>query len=282
MMGKIPARRFGKTDVTMPILALGGAKALEYKRNQAEATRIIDAALEAGVRYIDTAAGYNDSEEVIGEALHGRRQQVFLGTKSDRRDYDGAWRELERSLKRLRTDYLDLWIVHHVSTAEDVRRLTAPNGGLRAFWQAKEQGLVKHIGISGHHDPAILQQMLNQYPFDMVLMPLNPTEWHHPRSFSKQLLPVAAQMGIGIAVMKVPALGKLMQPGRLTPVEAFRYALSHPIHTAVIAPDNLKQWREWLEAAQQFTPLSEAEIAALHAKVAPYWDDSTRTYHSWL
>ncbi|MEJ5250786.1 MAG: aldo/keto reductase [Chthonomonadetes bacterium] len=281
-MSKIPTRPFGKTGVAMPILALGGAKALEYKRNQTEATRIIDEALQAGVRYIDTAATYGESEDVIGEALRGRRQEVFLGTKSDRRDYDGAWRDLERSLKRLRTDYLDQWIVHHVSTAEDVRRLTAPDGALKAFWQAKEQGIVKYVGISGHHDPAILQQMLERYPFDMVLMPLNPAEWHHPRSFSKGLLPIAAKMGIGIAVMKVPALGKLMQPGRLTPVEVFRYALSHPIHTAVIAPDNLKQWRDWLNAAQQFTPLSEAEISAMHTRVAPYWDDSTRTYHSWL
>ncbi|MER3473348.1 MAG: hypothetical protein C4335_04805 [Armatimonadota bacterium] len=281
-MGQIPARPFGKTGIAVPILALGGAKALEHKHHQAQATRIIDAALEAGVRYIDTAASYNESEEVIGEALHGRRQAVFLGTKSDRRDYNSAWQELERSLKRLRTDYLDLWIVHHVSTAEDIRRLTAPSGGLKAFWQAKEQGIVRYVGISGHHDPIILQQMLERYPFDMVLMPLNPAEWHHPRSFSKQLLPVAVQLGIGIAVMKVPALGKLMQPGRLTPAEAFRYALSHPIHTAVIAPDNLNQWREWLEAAQGFTPLSRDEISTMHDKVSPYWHDSTRTYHSWL
>jgi len=266
----------------MPVLALGGAKALESKRNQAGANRIIDEALNAGVRYIDSAANYNESEEVIGQALQGRRQQVYLSTKSDRRDHDGAWRELERSLKRLRTDYLDQWIVHHVSTAQDVQRLTAPDGALRAFWKAKEQGIVKRVGISGHHDPAILKQMLEAYPFDMVLMPLNPAEWHHPRSFSKQLLPIAVKLGIGIAVMKVPALGKLMQAGRLNPAEALRYALSHPIHTAVVGVDNLQQWREWLKAARNFTPMTETDISAMHARVTPYWDDSTRTYHAWL
>ncbi len=281
-MSGIPTRPFGKTGMNMPVLALGGAKALEHKHNQAEATRIIDEAISAGVRYIDSAANYNESEEVIGEALQGRRQQVFLSTKSDRRDYDGAWRDLESSLKRLRTNYLDQWIVHHVSTPQDVQRLTAPDGALKAFWKAKEQGIVKLVGISGHHDPAILKQMLEQYPFDMVLMPLNPAEWHHPRSFSRQVLPVAVKLGIGIAVMKVPALGKLMQAGRLNPSEALRYALSHPIHTAVVGVDNLQQWREWLRSAQSFSPMSEAEISAMHARVQPYWDDSTKTYHAWL
>lgn len=212
-MGKIPARPFGKTELTMPILALGGAKALEYKRNQAK-PRVLLTLLEAGVRYIDTAASYNDSEEVIGEALQGHRQSVFLGTKSDRRDYDGAWRELERGLQRLVQITLTLDCAPRKHRRGRTAS-TAPKGGLKAFWQAKEQGLVKHIDISGHHDPAILQQMLKQYPFDMVLMPLNPAEWHHPRSFSKQLLPIVAKMGIGIAVMKVPALGKQLYQQRL-------------------------------------------------------------------
>lgn len=281
-MSAIRRRRFGKTGYLMPILTLGGAKALEHKRNQVEATRIIQESIDSGVRYIDTAANYGDSEDVIGEALQGRRKEVYLGTKSDRRDYDGAWRDLERSLKRLRTNYLDQWIVHHVSTPEDIRALTAPNGALKAFWRAKEQGIVKYVGISGHRDPAILRQMLEQYPFDMVLMPLNPAEKHHPLSFTTGLLPLASKMGIGIAVMKVPALGKLLQPDRFTPAEVFRYALSHPIHTAVVAPDNLKQWRDWLQAAREFAPLKVAERQQLEARAAAFWRDATHTYHSWF
>lgn len=280
-MKEIPKRLFGKTKVRMPILSLGGAYALQEMSNRENALAIIREAVESGVYYMDTAANYRASEDIFGEALEGLRSKVYLSTKSDRRDYDGAMRDLERSLRRLRTDRLDQWIVHHVSYPQDVERLFAKDGALKAFERAKQEKTVRFIGVSGHNDPNIPRTMLERFPFDMVLFPLNPTEPHHPRAFTRDFLPFAQKLGVGLAVMKVVGLGRLIGEGKLTTEEAFRYALSYPVHTAVIVPGNLTQLRELVRAAREFQPLKPEQMRALEERAQPLTSQVAEVYHNW-
>ncbi|BCW96547.1 MAG: aldo/keto reductase [Fimbriimonadales bacterium] len=281
MTRELPKRAYGKTGVRMPILALGGAGVLQDASRKQEAIAIIREAVEQGVYYLDTAQQYRDSETIFGEAIEGVRAKVFLSTKSAQRDYDGALRDLQNSLKRLRTDRLEQWIVHHVSYPHEIDRLFAPNGAIKAFQQAKEQKIVQYVGISGHNDPQVLKTAMERFPFDMVLFPLNPTEPHHPRTFAKEFLEYARRKGVGLAVMKVMGVGRLVGEGRFTVSELFRYALSHPIHTTVILPNSLRELRELIAAARAFTPLSPDELRALEARAKPLADQVAGMYHQW-
>jgi len=281
MTRELPKRTYGKTGVRMPILALGGAGVLQDASRKTEAVAIIREAVEQGVYYLDTALQYRDSERIFGEAIDGIRSKVFISTKSARRDYDGAWRDLENSLKRLRTDRLEQWIVHHVSYPHEIDRLFASDGAIKAFQRAKEQKIVQYVGISGHNDPQVIRTALERFPFDMALIPLNPTEPHHPRTFAKEFLEYAQRKGVGLAVMKVMGVGRLVGEGKFTVSELFRYALSHPIHTAVILPNSLRELRELLAAARAFTPMTPDELRALEARAKPLTDQVAGMYHQW-
>ncbi|MCS6831214.1 MAG: aldo/keto reductase [Armatimonadota bacterium] len=283
MKNTIPTRAYGKTGIQMPILSLGGAGVLQDLNRRQQAVAIIREAVESGIYYLDTAVQYanGNSETIFGEAIQGIREKVFLSTKSANRSYDGAWRDLHESLKRLRTDRLDQWIVHHVSYPYEIDRLFAPNGAMKAFQKAKEQKLVRYIGVSGHNDPRVLRTMLERFPFDMVLFPLNPAEPYHPRTFAREFMELAAQKGIGLAVMKVMGVGRLVGEGRFTVNELFRYALSHPIHTAVILPDSLRELRELVQAAREFRPLSREARRTLEERAKPFAMQVTGMYHQW-
>lgn len=283
MKNTIPQRVYGKTGIQMPILSLGGAGVLQDPNRRQQAVAIIREAVESGIYYLDTAVQYanGNSESIFGEAIQGIRDRVFLSTKSAHRDYDGAWRDLQESLRRLRTDWLDQWIVHHVSYPHDVERLFAPNGALKAFQQAKEQKIVRYVGVSGHNDPKVLKTMLERFPFDMVLFPLNPAEPHHPRTFARDFLDFVVQKGIGLAVMKVMGVGRLVGEGRFTVQELFRYTLSHPVHTAVILPNSLRELRELVQAAREFRPLSREARRALEERAKPFAMQVASVYHEW-
>ncbi|GIV06541.1 MAG: oxidoreductase [Fimbriimonadales bacterium] len=281
MNRELPKRVYGKTGVRMPILALGGAGVLQELGRKREAIAIIREAVESGVFYLDTAQQYRDSEIIFGEAIEGIREKVFLSTKSAARDYDGAWRDLQNSLKRLRTDKLEQWVVHHVSYPHEIDRLFASNGAIKAFQQAEEQKIVQYIGISGHNDPEVLKNAMERFPFDMVLFPLNPTEPHHPRAFTKEFLEYARRKGVGLAVMKVMGFGRLVGEGKFTVSELFRYALSYPVHTAVILPNSLSELRELVQAAREFTPMSHEELRALEERAKPLTPQVAGMYHQW-
>lgn len=281
MNRELPKRIYGKTGMRMPILSLGGAGVLQELSRKREAIEIIREAVESGVYYLDTAQQYRDSELIFGEAVEGIREKVFLSTKSAARDYNGAWRDLQNSLKRLRTDKLEQWVVHHVSYPQEIDRLFASDGAIKAFQQAKEQKIVKYIGISGHNDPEVLKTAMERFPFDMVLFPLNPTEPHHPRAFTKEFLEYARRKGVGLAVMKVMGVGRLVGEGKFTVSELFRYALSYPIHTAVILPNSLRELRELVQAAREFKPLSREELRALEERGKPLTAQVAGMYHQW-
>ena len=275
----MPERPLGKTGLVLPILGLGGsASPLSRTNDEAEALTIIQRALELGVRYFDTAANYGPSETFLGQVLPSYRSEVVIATKTSQRSYDGAWRELERSLQRLKTDALDLWQFHALTYDWDVDTLLQPQtGAIKAAQEAQVQGLVRHVGITGHHNPEIIVAALQRYPFDAALVPINAADKHTPQPFITTVLPVAQQQNAGIIAMKVPAYGRLFQPGVLSGMpEAMGYALSQPgVHTCIIAAETVAQLEENVATAQAFQPLSAEAMGAIEQRTAAVWEENS-------
>jgi aryl-alcohol dehydrogenase-like predicted oxidoreductase len=275
----MPERELGNTGVRVPIFGLGGAgqTPLSWENRERDAVAIIQRALELGIRYFDTASSYGPSEDYLGKVLPSHREKVFLASKTAERDRDGAWRELERSLKRLNTDYLDLWQLHHVSFKEELDKIFSKDGAAKALEEAKAQKLIRFAGISGHHEPDIIAEGLRRYPFDTTLICINAADKHHPRPFIPTVLPVARQKGVGVIAMKVPAYGRLFKPGVLDGMhQAMGYTLSQPgVHCCVIAAETVAQLESNVEVARAFQPLNEASLAQIEQRTAASWQDNT-------
>ena len=278
-LGTMPERILGKTGVSLPVFGLGTAyNPIKNPEQEEEALELIEKAIALGIRYFDTAAShYGSSEEHLGKVLPAYRKDIFLATKTDARDRDGAWRDLEQSLKRLNTDYLDLWQMHHVSFMETLDEMFAKNGAMRALEEAKEQGIFRYAGITGHHEPDVIVEGLRRYPFDTTLISLNAAEVHHPRSFAKIALPVAQQQNVGVIAMKVPAYGRLFKPGILDGMEqAMGYVLSlSGVHCCIIAAESVAQLESNVRVAQNFKPLSPEATIAIERRTARDWEENT-------
>ena len=263
----MPERMLGKTEISLPVLGLGGAgqTPISHQGREAEAIALIEKALELDIKYYDTAASYGPSEERFGKVLPAYRDRIYINSKTAARDYDGAWRELERSLKRLQTDYLDSWQLHHVSFTEELDIIFSDNGAIKAVEEAKEQGLIKFAGITGHHEPEVIAEGLRRYDFDTTLISLNAADVHHPRPFSRTVLPVAQEKNVGVIAMKVPAYGRLLKPGILSSMEqAMGYSLSMPgVHCCVIAAENPEQLESNVAVARNYTPLDAAQMSQI-------------------
>ena len=277
--GTIPERVLGKAGVRVPILGLGGAgkTPLSWNGSQKGAIAIIQRALELGIRYFDTAASYGPSEDYLGMVLPRVRSRVFLASKTGARDRDGAWRDLERSLTRLKTDYLDLWQLHSVSFERELETIFSRNGAIKALEEAIEQKLVRFSGITGHHEPATIAEGLRRYPFHTTLVAINAADKHHPRPFIPAVLPVAQQKNVGVIAMKVPAYGRLLKPGVLDGMhQAFGYVLSQPgVHCCVIAAETVAQLESNVKVAQEFAPLSDRVLAEIERRTAATWQNTT-------
>lgn len=274
----LPERVLGKTGVKIPLLGLGGAGKTPLSKNgkEKESVTIIEAALSMGIRYFDTAASYGPSEEHFGKVLPPYRKDIFLASKTGVRDRDGAWRELERSLKRLNTDYLDSWQLHHVSFMETLDQIFSSQGAIKAMEEAKEQGIVKFSGITGHHEPDVIAEGLRRYPFDTTLVSINAADKHHPRPFASTVLPVAQQNNVGVIGMKIPAYGKLLRPGILNMQEAMGYVLSLAgVHCCIVATESVEMLQSNVMVAQQFQQLNQQELVAIEQKTASVWEENT-------
>lgn len=280
----LPDRILGKTGVSLPIFGLGGAGQTPLSQPRAEkaAVELLQQALTLGVRYFDTAASYGPSETYLGKVLPPYRADLFLASKTAQRDRDSAWRELERSLQRLNTDYLDLWQLHHVSFAEELDQVLSKTGAISALAEAQEQGLIRLIGITGHHDPSIIAEGLRRYPFQTTLIPINAADIHHPQSFISTVLPVARQHQVGVIAMKVPAYGRLLQPGMLDGMDqAMGYTLSQSgVHSCIVAAEDPQQLETNLKTAQGFQPLSATTLAQIEQKTAATWE-ACAFYRKW-
>ena len=257
-------RTFGSTGIQCSILGLGGESAL-YKRSDA-AVKIITRALELGINYFDTAPLYRDSELNYGEVLPHARNRMFLATKTDQRDRDGAWRQFEQSLRRLRTSYVDLLQIHHLDDHDEVDAVLRPDGAVRMAEEARAQGLVRYVGISGHTDPDVLLRALIGHRFDSILLALNPADVHR-LSFQARLLPHADKSGIGIAGMKVFSRGEVFGPIR-SAEDALGYVLSLPVDVAVVGIDNIAQLERNAAITAAFSPMAPDRMRALEAATA--------------
>ncbi len=277
--GTIPERVLGRTGVRVPIFGLGGAGQTPLSNDAAEgdAVALVQRALELGIRYFDTAASYGPSEDYLGKVLPPHRSKLFLASKTAVRDRDGAWRELERSLKRLKTDHLDLWQMHHVSFVHELDTIFGRGGAIHALEEAMQQKLVRFAGITGHHDPTVIAEGLRRYPFHTALIPVNAADKHHPHPFIPVVLPVAKQQNVGVIAMKVPAYGRLLKPGGLDGMhQALGYTMSQSgVSCCSVAAENIAQLEHNVSVAQAFQPLAAKDLAAIEQRTAAIWEDGT-------
>jgi aryl-alcohol dehydrogenase-like predicted oxidoreductase len=275
--GEIPRRPLGRTGVQVSAIGLGGSS-LGQAKSLDEAIRIAHEAIDAGVTFMDNAWEYNNhrSEEWMGQALQGRRDKVFLMTKvcTHGRDANVAMQQLEESLRRLKTDHLDLWQIHEVVYYNDPEMIFRPNGAIEALDRAKKEGKVRFIGFTGHKDPAIHLKMLSHnYPFDTVQMPLNCFDATF-KSFEQQVLPELNRRGIApIGMKSFSGNADAIKKGIVTPQEALRYAMSLPVATTVSGIDSLEVLRQNLAIARSFTPMQQQEMQALRDRCAQYAAD---------
>jgi uncharacterized protein len=268
----IPRRAFGRTGVQVSALGFGGYH-LGSVSGKRQAIALVQQAVDAGITFLDNAWEYHDgrSEALMGEALVGRRDQAFLMTKvcTHGGDARAAMRQLEQSLRRLKTDHLDLWQIHEVVYENDPERHFARNGAVSALDRAKREGKTRFVGFTGHKHPDIHLQMLSyDYPFDACQLPLNCFDANF-RSFETRVLPELIRRGIAPIGMK--SLGGDGSPVRkrvLKAAEGLRYAMSLPVATTISGIDSLSVLKQNLRVAAGFTPMPEKEMAMLRARVA--------------
>jgi len=261
----------GRTGHHVTQFALGGEGVLRTHGRMRDAVAVIHRALEQGVNYCDTAPAYAGSLDYYGAALGDQRDRVFLASKTHDRTRDGSLRLLDDSLKRLRTDHLDLWQLHDLRTTNDLEMIFARGGALEALVDARSQGRVRFLGLTGHHDPAILLEAMRRFDFDTVLVALNVADvWR--LSFAQTVLVEASQRGMGVIGMKVYAAGVLLAGGthRFTPSEAMSYVLSLPgISTVVIGCSSPAEVDENARIARAFQPFDAQALRELEGRARP-------------
>jgi predicted aldo/keto reductase-like oxidoreductase len=268
--GAFPKRPLGKTGEQISILGLGGEGALRSFGREKEVVPLIHRAIDLGITYFESARAYAGSESYYGIALGERRKEVFLASKSHERTAEGVLKNLETTLTSMKTNFLDLWMVHDVRSINDLDLLFGPKGAVKAFEVAQRNKLVKWIGISGHRNPAILSTAIDLFPFDTVLMPINPAECHY-RPFLDEILPKAQEKGMGILGMKVFSRGVCFKIFESESVEKFlRFALTQPISTVVVGCETIEQLEMNARFAQSFQPMTKKEQEIIINKVKYY------------
>jgi predicted aldo/keto reductase-like oxidoreductase len=266
----LPKRPLGKTGEEISILGLGGEGILRTHDREEEAVALIRRALDLGITYFESARAYASSESYYGMALQERRRDIFLASKSHERSGDGALKHLEVTLKNMKTDFLDLWMIHDVRSPKDVEQIFAPRGAIKAFEAAKRNKLARFIGISGHRNPTILSRAIDLFPFDVVLMPVNPAEPHY-WSFLEAVLPKAVDKGMGILGMKTLSRGVCARIFGDESVETFlRFALTQSISAAVVGCETIDQLEMDVRIARSFQPMDQQEQNVLINRVKSY------------
>jgi aryl-alcohol dehydrogenase-like predicted oxidoreductase len=270
---QVPRRKFGRHHEEVSALALGGYHIGSVKTER-EAIRVVHEAMDAGLTFMDNAWDYHEglSETRMGKALKGRREQAFLMTKVCTHGRDGrvALRQLEQSLRRLQTDYLDLWQIHECVYENEPERHFAPGGVVDALEKARAAGKVRYVGFTGHKDPELLLRMLGYgFPFDSCQLPLNGFDATF-RSFERFVLPELTARGIAVIGMKsLSGDGSPVKKRVVTVEAALRYAMSLPVATTVSGIDSLRILRQNLRIARNFKPMSDRDMAAHRKRLAP-------------
>jgi predicted aldo/keto reductase-like oxidoreductase len=272
---EMPYRVLGRTGAGVSAIGLGGWH-LALKTVSAElSTRIIHAAVDRGINFLDNSWDYNDgaSERRMGNALRdGYRKKVFLMTKIDGRSKAEAARQLDQSLRRLQTDCIDLVQHHEVLRFEDPHRIFDAEGAQAALLEARQAGKLRFIGFTGHKDPRIHLHMLevaseHGFTFDTAQMPLNVMDAHY-RSFARLVVPELVKQNIGVLGMKSMANGIILKSGTVTAVECLHYAMHLPTSVVITGVDSMEVLDQAFEAARTFRPMTDAEVQALLARTA--------------
>ena len=278
---KLPTRPFGKTGLEVSVLGFGSGSRFLMYADEDKAVEALARAIDLGITYIDTAHAYGDgkSEERIGRLMPDRRKEVTLATKLPGRNADDAKRQLELSLKRLRTDHLDVLHIHALSGLEDLARIEAPDGVLMVLYQAREQKVARAIGLTCHADPAALKTALERHDFDCTQMALNAATARMADGrggmkatpmpeggFEELALPVAVRKGMGVIAMKVFGQEQLVGSA---PVEGLlSYALSLPVSLTSLGMPRSEYIERNAEMARNFKPMSGAERKRLSDSIA--------------
>ena len=271
---QIEKRHFGKSQQTVTRTGLGGEGILRTHGRESEAHAVIQAAIDQGITYFDSARVYADSECYYG-GVWGKhpelRAGVFQASKSASRDKAGAAADLKQSLQRLQTEYLDLWQIHDVRSTADLAMISAPGGALEAFIEAKTAGKVRAIGVTGHHNPRILTRAVRQWPVDAVMLPMNPVE-EILGGFLTETLPAAREKGIAVIGMKVLGASHFLLPqAQIKAATLIQYALNRDIDVAIVGcatPAEVKILADVGRTAKPFTPEENQYVIDIFKPIA--------------
>jgi len=273
-------RRLGRTGHESSVISFGGAALWDVTQEEADAA--IQMAIEHGVNHFDVAPRYGIAELRLGPMAERYRKEIFLACKTTERSRAGAWESIKRSLDRLRTDYFDLYQLHMVSDAETLNVVLGPGGALEAIVEARDQGLIRYIGITGHR-PYVQIEAINRFDFDTVLFPLNRVLAAHPNDYTEFRFLIDTTQKKDIGTIAIKAIAKQpWNPGvRMyrTWYEPFTeqvdidksiwYTLSQGISTTVL-PADLRLWPKVIDAAERFKPMGEKEQEAVISEAGVY------------
>jgi len=280
--GGVPIRELGKTGVKVSVIGFGGGHFVRPHLDEQASVRLVHAAIDAGVTFMDTAWEYHngESERRMGLALHDRRDKVTLMTKVCARDRATAEAQLHDSLRRLQTDVIDVWQFHEVNYDNDPDWIFQADGAIEAALAARQAGKVRFIGFTGHKSPHILQKMLDHdFAWDTCQFPVNVPDAHY-RSFQRDFLPAVNRRQIGVIAMKsLGGAGQMITKLGLTAEQCRRYSLSQPISTLVCGIESLENLQQDVAIARAFTPMPAAEQEQLRAAV---YAESTDGRHEWF
>jgi len=272
-------RILGRTGEELSIIGFGGILVMDETPEESE--RLVAKAIDKGINYFDVAPQYGNAQERLGPALEPYRKDVFLACKTQRRDYENAMKEFKESTELLKTDHINLYQLHAVTTDEDVDQILADDGALKAFRELKEQGAIDYIGFSAHTEEAALR-LLENFDFDTTLFPLNWVTWNK-NDFGKRLLEEARERNMGILALKAlarRALGKNEERAYpkawYYPVESYeeaemalRFTLSLPV-TAAVTPGH-EQFMDWAcDIAEKFEPMTVEELEKVKEEAQQY------------
>ncbi len=263
LLSDMPKRPLGRTGWKASVLTMGGVK-WDSHIPEPQAIELIHRAMELGVNTFDTAHAYanGQSEVRLGKALAGRRQGLWVSTKTDSRSYDGARKQMDLSLKRLQMDHVDLMLMHGIGDDTDYAAASSPDGVLKALDEYRKAGHIRFIGVSGHHWKHNMLRIVQEYPFDAILVPVGLFNLAYDYSYFQKIIPLARAKGMAVMGMKVFGAGRVKHAASREPY--LRYSLNQPIDTAVIGCDSIEQLEETVRYVKGPLPaLSQAEQAAM-------------------
>jgi aryl-alcohol dehydrogenase-like predicted oxidoreductase len=276
-VASIPKRVLGQTGEKVSILAFGGGSRFGMYENDEDAIAVVNEAIDSGINYLDTAMRYGEgtSQKRYGEVMKTRRGEVFLATKTPDRNYDDVMREMERSLKDLQTDHVDLLHIHSLGEMDVLEEIERTDGALKALYKIRDEGMARFIGITSHTDAETMKTAIERHDFDCLQMALNPATntypWGTAGGFEDLVLPAALEKGMGILAMKIVGQDHLVgsEEGKANIRDLLYYDMSLPVAACVVGMPKIEMMRENIQLAREFKPLGAEEIQRIRDQIRP-------------